>query len=99
MKDSSFEADCPCCGALLVIDPETRSILSHTPAHPKNAPEDLSEAMKRVKTEEKGRDKRFARQFEAQKTRGRALEKKFDSLLKNTDDDPTERPLREFDLD
>jgi len=99
MKDTSFEVDCPCCGARLEIDPETRSILSHTPARPKHAPEDLQAAMARLKAEEKGRDKRFANQFEAQKTRGRALEKRFESLLKKTDDEPLEKPLRDFDLD
>lgn len=99
MKDTSFEVDCPCCGARLEIDPETRSILSHTPAHPKHAPEDLQEAMARLKAEEKGRDKRFDNQFEAQKTRGRVLEKKFESLLKKSGDEPLERPLRDFDLD
>jgi hypothetical protein len=43
-KKSSFDITCPCCGALMKIDPETQAIISHTaPVKPKTY-NDMEEA-------------------------------------------------------
>lgn len=100
MKNSIFETVCPCCGAVLEIDPETKCVLFHTPSKPKSAPEDLGEAVRKLKSHEQGREKRFQAGVEAERLHKRALENKFAGLLDKSRDEPPGKPfLRDIDLD
>jgi hypothetical protein len=100
MAKGMFDVECPCCQAVLTIDPETRAVIAHTvPEKPKPI-EDLAAEVAKLKGEGARRDEVFRKQFEAEKTHGRVLEKKFDELFKRAKEEPEgPRPMRDIDLD
>lgn len=95
-----FDVECPCCQTVLKIDPETRSVIAHTvPAKPP-AIEDLAAEVEKLKGEGARREELFQKQFEAEKSHGKVLAKKFDELFKRAKEDPDTRPpQRDIDLD
>ena len=98
--EQPFEVTCPECGGALKIDPETRSILTHTPAPKKHTFEDLGSAARALKDQEARRDSLFAQSVQAEKHRDDLLDKRFAEALKKAKETPlTDRPLRDFDLD
>jgi len=100
MTKSLFEVECPCCKALLKIDPETRAVIAHTVPEKPPAIEDLAAAVAKLKGEAGRRDEVFRKQFEAEKSHGKVLEKKFDELLKQAKENPDVKPpQRDIDLD
>jgi hypothetical protein len=94
-----FEVECPCCQAILKIDPETRAVIAHTVPQKPKAIEDLAAEVAKLKGEGARREQLFQKNFEAEKSHGKVLEKKFDELFKrakeNQDDTP---PVRDIDL-
>jgi hypothetical protein len=100
MDDGVLDVECPCCGARLEIDADSGQILAHRKVERPSTPADLSEAVKRLRTQESTRDERFRKQVEAERTHGQSLEKRFDGLLKKArDEGPSPRPVRDIDLD
>ena len=95
-----FEVECPCCQAVLKIDPETRAVIAHTvPVKPLPI-SDLAAEVAKLKGEGARREEAFQKQFEAEKSHGKVLEKKFDELFKRAKESPdTTRPMRDIDLD
>jgi hypothetical protein len=95
-----FEVACPCCQAILKIDPETRAIIAHTvPVKPPSI-EDLATEVAKLKGEGARREEVFRKQFEAEKTHGKVLEKKFDELFKRAKENPDlAPPKRDIDFD
>jgi hypothetical protein len=81
-----FDITCPDCGAILRVDPETRGIISHTPAPRKRTFEDFEAAAKAMREQEKNKAQLFDKRFE-------------EALRKAKESPGNERPLREFDLD
>jgi hypothetical protein len=100
MAKGMFDVECPCCQAVLTIDPDTRAVIAHTvPEKPKPI-EDLAAEVAKLKGEGARRDEVFRKQFEAEKTHGRVLEKKFDELFKRAKEEPDAAPpMRDIDLD
>ena len=95
-----FDVICPDCGAILKVDPETRAILSHTPAPRKRTFEDFEAAAKAMREQDSRRDSIFQQSIEAQKNASSLLEKKFQEAVKKAKESPdTGRPIRDFDLD
>jgi len=100
MADSLLEVECPCCQAVLKIDIETRAVISHKAPEKPRVVEDLAAAVARLKGEGARREEVFRKQFEAEKTHGKVLEKKFDELFKQAKENPDlPPPKREFDFD
>jgi len=100
VDDGVFQIECPCCGAALEVDGERRVVLSHVVPKPEHLPVDLKEAVLDLKAREQTREKRFSKQFQAEKKHGQDLQKRFDGLLKIAKSKgPPERPLRDIDLD
>ena len=100
MSQGLFEVECPCCNAVLKIDPDTHAVIAH--AVPEKPPmiEDLAAAVAKLKGEEGRRDEVFRKQFEAEKSHGKVLSKKFDELLKQAKENPDATPpMRDIDLD
>lgn len=100
MAHALFEVECPCCKAVLKVDSETRAVIAH--AVPEKPPpiEDLAAAVAKLKGETGRREEVFRKQFEAEKSHGRVLEKKFDELLKQAKENPDlTPPRRDIDLD
>ena len=100
MPAEVFQVECPCCKALLKVDPETRAVISLKAPEKPPIVEDLREAVEKLKGEEGKRDQLFRKQVEAEKSHGRVLEKKFDELLKQAKTEPAGKPgIRDIDLD
>ena len=100
MPKGLFEVECPCCQALLKIDPETRAVIVHKEPEKPHVVEDLATAVARLKGEAGRRDAIFRKQFETEKTHGKVLEKKFDELLRQAKENPdAPPPKRDIDFD
>jgi hypothetical protein len=100
MAKAMFDVECPCCQAVLKIDPETRVVIAHTvPVKPLPI-EDLAAEVQKLKGEGARREQLFQKSFEAEKSHGKVLEKKFDELFKRAKENPDlEPPKRDIDLD
>lgn len=95
-----FETTCPCCGAMLKVDPETKAVISHTPKAIPKTFADLGEAAKAMKEQDSRKESIFQQSIEAHKNSANVLEKKFQEALKKAKETPdTGKPLRDFDLD
>jgi hypothetical protein len=100
LSDESFEVSCPDCGAMIKVDPVTRSVIAHTPAPRKKMFEDFGEAAKALRESDQRRDSLFRQSVDAQKNKDDVLAKKFAEAVKKAKETPdTGKPLREFDLD
>jgi hypothetical protein len=100
MSKGMFEVPCPCCQAILKIDPETRAVIAHTVPEKPPAISDLAAEVAKLKGEGARRDEVFRKQFEAEKSHGKVLEKKFDELFKRAKENPDlPPPKRDIDFD
>jgi hypothetical protein len=95
---SELELTCPCCGATMVVDLNLKRIVSHKEPERGNKPE-LSDAQRILAEEAARRDAIFEESFNAERTRGDALSKRFEEALKQAKQEPVSKPLRDFDLD
>ncbi len=99
-KREMIEVRCPCCDAVLQIDPVLEAVISHH--EPKRAApiEDLQEAVRKLKGEEARRAEAFDKSFAQHKSQKQVLERKFEELLKQAKENPdAPKPHRPFDLD
>jgi len=94
-----FEVNCPCCQAILKIDPETCAVIAHTVPEKPKLIEDLAAEVQKLKGEGARREQLFQKSFQAEKQHGQVLEKKFDELFKRAKENPDEKPpTRDIDL-
>ncbi|MBK9168635.1 MAG: hypothetical protein IPM24_14355 [Bryobacterales bacterium] len=99
-KGQSFEVVCPCCDAVLKIDPETRSVLTHRVPEKPRAIEDLAAEVEKLKSSSSRHEEVFRKNIEKERMHGKVLEKKFDELFKQAKENPDlTPPRRDFDLD
>ncbi|HET9743922.1 MAG TPA: hypothetical protein VFQ00_14330 [Terriglobales bacterium] len=98
--NDAFEVGCPCCGAVLKIDPETRAVIAHTPpARPKTF-QDFEEAARAMRDQEGRKESLFRQAVDAERHKADLLERKFQEAVKRAKDAPdTGKPIRDFDLD
>jgi len=95
-----FEVTCPCCSAVLKVDPETQAVIAHTTAKVPKTFNDIEEAARAMKEQDSRRDSVFRQSVEAQKHQADLLEKKFQEAVRKAKESPdTGRPIRDFDLD
>jgi len=100
MAQAMFEVECPCCQAILKIDPETRTVIAHTVPEKPRPIEDLAAEVAKLKGAGARREEIFQKQFEAEKSHGKVLEKKFDELFKRAKENPdAPPPKRDIDFD
>lgn len=95
-----FEVACPCCSAVLKVDPDTRAVISHVaPIKPKTFA-DFDAAAKAMREQEVRKESIFRQAVDAEKNKASLLEKKFQEAVKKAKENPEEgRPMRDFDLD
>src|ERR1700757_2058759 len=99
-KHENFEVTCPCCNAVLKVDPETRAVIAHTAAVKPKTFNDMEEAARAMHEQDNRRESIFRQSVEAQKNASDLLEKKFQEALKRAKESPdTGKPIRDFDLD
>ncbi len=100
MKDGILRIDCPCCRAVLEVDAESGTVLSHSPGRPRGGPKSLDEGLAKLKDQEAAREAAFRKGVELNRRKDEDLDRKFAGLLKQQKgrkhDGP---PIREFDLD
>ena len=97
---SAFEVVCPDCGAILTVDPETRSIIGHKSAPRKRTFEDFEGAARAMRDQEERKESIFRQSMETERNKKDVMERRFAEAVKRAKDDPTTgKPLREFDLD
>jgi ribulose kinase len=97
---TAFEVTCPCCSAVLKVDPETQAVIAHTAAVKPKMFNDIEEAARAMKEQDSRRDSIFRQSVENQKHASDLLEKKFQEAVKKAKESPdTGRPIRDFDLD
>ena len=96
----AFEVTCPCCSAVLKVDPADQAVISHVaPIKPKMFA-DIEEAARAMKEQDSRRESIFRQSVEAQKHASDLLEKKFQEAVKKAKESPdTGKPIRDFDLD
>lgn len=96
----AFEVTCPCCNAVLKVDPQTKAVISHTAAIKPKMFEDIEAAARAMKEQDNRRDSIFRQSVEAQKHAADLLEKKFQEAVKKAKESPdTGKPIRDWDLE
>jgi hypothetical protein len=99
-QKKSFDLTCPCCSAVLKVDPEIEAVISHVaPVRPKMF-NDMEAAAKAMREQDSRRESIFQQSVEAQRHASDLLEKKFQEAVKKAKESPdTGKPIRDFDLD
>ena len=96
---STIVVACPCCDAILTIDPSLSAVLDHKlPARPHIVTQ-MKDAVKFVKEEATKRDEKYQQIAEAEKNKSKVLEAKFQELFKKAKEEPITKPLKDIDLD
>jgi hypothetical protein len=94
----ALEVRCPCCDAVLQVDPQTGTILT-SQAKVKPAPiSDLTAEVAKLKGAEARREEVFAKSLEAHRNREAVMDTKFDELLKRAQAEPSGPVKRDIDL-
>jgi hypothetical protein len=85
---------------MLKIDPETRAIISHTPAPRKRTFDDFETAAQAMRDQDQRKESVFRQSVEAERNKQDLFDKKFAEAVKKAKETPGEgKPLREFDLE
>jgi adenine-specific DNA methylase len=93
------EVVCPCCGATLTVDAELGKVLFHRAPPKEDKGPDLDDAARLLKQEAERREALFRQSADEEKIKSELLERKFKEAFEKTKDQPTGRPVRDFDLD
>ena len=94
-----IEVTCPCCHTKLTVDAQLAVVLSHE-APPRTASNvDISDSARILQEQEQRRENKFRDSWQAEKIKEDVLNRKFEEALKKAKDQPTDRPLRDFDLE
>jgi hypothetical protein len=91
----ALDVTCPCCAALLKVDPETGSIIWVDKK--KEPARDFDDLVSRVHSQRSVLDEKFARSVNQTKHSKDILDKKFEEARKRAAADPTGRPPNPFD--
>ena len=96
---TTIQVVCPCCGATLTIDASLPAVLDHKlPTRPQPVAQ-LKDAGKLLREEANRRDEKYQQILEAEKSKGKVLDRKFQELLKKAKEEPLQKPLKDIDLD
>jgi uncharacterized protein YPO0396 len=90
----NFEITCPCCESTIVVDRLTGDVLLHKQKQTKVSGT-LESMVSNLEVQKSEAAKRFDRQLDAQKDRGRILEERFKEALERADksDTPYKNPM------
>jgi hypothetical protein len=91
----ALDVTCPCCEALLKIDPETGAVVW---VDKKKGPaRDFDDLVNRVHSQKNQLDEKFARSVQQNRNQREILEKKFEEARRRASADPNVRPPNPFD--
>jgi hypothetical protein len=94
-----FQVACPCCRAVLTVDPEIRAVIQHAPPPRTGPAASLDKAMETLRGAQAQREARFREAAEAEKSKEQVLSRKFEAGLKRAKDSPDPPGPRPIDLD
>jgi uncharacterized protein YydD (DUF2326 family) len=95
-----FEIPCPCCGAMLKVDPSSKAVISHVAKAIPKTFNDIEEAARSMREQDSRKESLFRQSVEAEKNKADLLEKKFQEAIRKAKESPdTGKPIRDFDLD
>lgn len=94
----NFEITCPCCEATLVVDRISGEVLLHKAKEHRGPGGSLESMVAGLETQKSEAARRFDRQLESQKDRGRILEERFKEALERAEKSD-EKFVNPFDLD
>jgi hypothetical protein len=93
----ALDVTCPCCSAILKVDPETGSVVW---AEQKRGPaRDLDDLVTRVRSRKGELDEKFERSVRQNRHQKEILEKKFEEARKRAAENPNARPPNPFDYE
>lgn len=95
----TIHVTCPCCGATLTVDPSLPAVLDHKLPSKPHVVAKMEDVPKLVKEEASRRDEKYQQIVEAEKNKGKVLDRKFQELLKKAKEEPLKKPLKDIDLD
>ena len=98
-ETTTIKLGCPCCGATLIVDPSLAVVLRHELPPPQHRAPDLKDARRLLREEATQRDQKYRDILDAEKDKGKVLDRKFQELFKKAKDEPIEKPLKDIDLD
>jgi len=91
----ALDVTCPCCEALLKVDPETGAVVW---ADRKKAPaKDFDDLVDRVRSQKSVLDEKFARSVQDRRRAREMLEEKCGEARRRAEADPTSKPPPPFD--
>ena len=96
---TTIQISCPCCGATLTVDASLPAVLDHKLPAKSHAVAELKDAGKHLKQEANRREEKYQQILEAEKSKGKVLDRKFQELLKKAKEEPLTKPLKDIDLD
>ncbi|MEO6119779.1 MAG: hypothetical protein ABIP12_03740 [Terriglobales bacterium] len=98
-KFEPFEIGCPCCSALIKVDPENRAVIGHTPPVRPKTFQDFEEATRAMRDQDTRRESLFQQSVQNEKNKAELMERKFQEAVKKAKETPdTGKPLRDIDL-
>ena len=83
---------------MLVIDEGLRRVIRHVEPERADKPK-LDDAHQILADAKARRDALFEQSVASEKTRGDALDRRFEEALRQAKEEPVSKPLRDFDLD
>lgn len=95
---SELEVECPCCGALLVVDTNLRRVVGHKEPPSGHAPV-LDDAQRILQEQARRREAIFEQSVQSERSRDDALSRRFEEALAQAKKEPITKPVRGFDLD
>jgi len=98
-KSITIQLICPCCDAILTIDPSLPAILDHKLPPKPQVVAQMKAVGKHLQQEATRRDEKIQQIVEAEKNKSKVLEAKFQQLLKKAKEEPITKPLKDIDLD
>jgi hypothetical protein len=100
MANPLFEVECPCCRAVLKVDPKTKAVISHKQPERPAIVEDLAAAVTRLKGDATRREEAFQKSLAAERSHGDVLQQKFEELFRQAKENPdAPPPKRDIDFD
>jgi hypothetical protein len=91
---------CPCCDAVLHIDPKTSAVIRHEEAEKPKTLADLEAAVAHYKGSATRREDAFQKSVKEHQSHGDVLSKKFDEMLRLAKENPNAPPpKRDIDFD
>lgn len=99
VKSSNIVVTCPCCSAILTVDPSLSAVLDHKVPPKPQLLDHLKDAVQYVEAEATKRDEKYQQIAAAEKNKSKVLEAKFQELFKKAKEEPITKPIKDIDLD